>query len=1000
MRTTCLGRWLFLLSAFPLAAERLPVHRYTAADGLLMDGAILRIMQDSQGFLWFTTPMGLSRFDGRSFRSYGAEEGVARVEEIVETAPGQYWVATDQGLARYDPSAPPGKRFPIFHVNGTRTGDHIHAVSSDGRSGLWIGTNDGLYHAMPGLQSLEARLVLRPEIPLHSEPVGYAPVMNLMLDSSGTLWVTGHYGGIYRVLTSGAIEHYTSRDGLPYLNGGPFLEDRAHRVWLGTAEGLLQLKKDPKPGDRLVLRSVDTTFGLREQPIRGICETADGRLWMASTAGLLEFDGVRLRRYTRANGLSQSQLWSVISDRRGALWVGSGSAGVMRISRGSFTTFDEADGISDALPRSVLRTSPDDLVAITGDLDHFLIHRWDGARFQLIQPRFAPGTKFGWGIGQILLRDREGETWLPTYDGLARFPRTASIAGLNGLAPTRIYTMRDGFSSRNIHKLFEDSRGDIWVGLMFPPGFGLARWRRATDRIEDLSTLPDGSTVVDATAFAESADGAVWVGFDNGMLRRFSTKTAAPFGNPALNLGSSIESLTLDSSGHIWGTAYHAGLFRIDNAESDAPRATLLDSPQRAAESLAICVTADRAGRIYTGTYVGLNRLDPATGESVHFDISDGLPNNQVMACATDAEGQLWFATPQGVSRLAAPSSDSPPPGAVRIMAVEAGGRTLPLSDLGVANLAGFTFDPGQSRVQIQFAAIDFSGRRTYRYKLDGAGRDWSQPTTQQTVEYPYLPPGKYRFLAEAGAIAERGQPPASFTFLILPPLWQRWWFVSLACGFLMASAYTAYRYRLAQLLRVERVRTGIAADLHDDIGSALTHIALLSDLARRQTPPGTLADSLDRIANVSRDTTAAMSDIVWSINPQRDSLGDLAVRVRRFAVELASAREIECEVNAVETDLDLRLTSETRRQLLLVAKEGIQNAVRHSRCANISIQMKRENGAVLFRIDDDGVGFDADSSLHGHGLGGMRSRAVRLGGSLTIERLNPGTRLQFRIPV
>jgi len=198
----------------------------------------------------------------------------------------------------------------------------------------------------------------------------------------------------------------------------------------------------------------------------------------------------------------------------------------------------------------------------------------------------------------------------------------------------------------------------------------------------------------------------------------------------------------------------------------------------------------------------------------------------------------------------------------------------------------------------------------------------------------------------------------------------------------------------------VERVRMRIATDLHDDIGSALSQIGLLSEAAQRPAGTHTMPDALARIASVSRETAASMADIVWTINPQRDSLGDLSVRIRRFASELFSARDIDCVVVTPESDEDLKLGIDTRRQLLLVAKEAMHNVIRHAHGTQVSIELRQENRWVVFRIGDNGAGFDPQARAEGHGIASMRSRAEGMGGEFVIESGNgQGTRLEVRIP-
>lgn len=994
-----------LLAALPVAAERLPVHTYTISDGLLLDGAIIQTMQDSHGFLWFVTGGGISRFDGQSFQNHGANDGLPRIECILETRLGEYWLGTAQGLVRYDPAAPATGRFQQFRVNEGRIANQVEALANDGRDGLWIGTDDGLYHAMRTPSGLNIRPVLRPEAPPHREPDGYFPVYHLLLDSHGALWATGTYSGVYRIRPDGGIEHYTAREGLPYINGGPLLEDRRGRMWLATAVGLLSLEAEPRPGLPLMRRKFDTRLGLQENAARALCEMPDGHLWIATAAGLLEFDGDRLRRYGRQNGLTEDNLWSLVRDVEGNLWAGTNSSGVMRIARTGFTSFDESDGISETSIRSVQLLSTGELIAVPGapSSSSFRIQQFTGGNpgFRSIQPRFPAGIgRFGWGTGQILLRDHLGETWIATYEGLARFPRTSGIAGLDRLPPVKVYTRRDGLRSSNIYSLFEDSRGDIWIGLMFPPQFGLARWIRAQNRIEDLTGNREAMPGKTAGALAESRTGTLWIGcwpaglsrYRNGRFRSFTTSDGLPKG--------SFDSLYFDAAGTLWGSARGGGLFHIENPDSERPRVVTFSEATGLASNDVSCVTGDAAGRIYAGGYKGVDRLDPSSGELLHFSVSDGLPSNLIVGCVRDNSDELWFGTYRGLSRLTNPPGEFPTPPQVRISEVRIADRAQRISDLGETRIRLTELKSSQNRVAIAFAAINFAGPTRYRYRLEGAEGQWNQ-TADSTVTYPALPPGEYRFLVQAlGARPGQASPAAALTFTILSPLWKRWWFMALEALALAACVYTVYLFRLRQLLAIERVRMRIATDLHDDIGSALSQIGLLSEAARRPAGAHTMPDALARIATVSRETAASMADIVWTINPQRDSLGDLSVRIRRFASELFSARDIDCVVATPEADENLKLGIDTRRQLLLVAKEAMHNVIRHANSTQVSIELKHENRWVVFRISDNGGGFDPRAGAEGHGIASMRSRAEGLGGHLLIESRNGrGTRLEVRIP-
>jgi len=239
---------------------------------------------------------------------------------------------------------------------------------------------------------------------------------------------------------------------------------------------------------------------------------------------------------------------------------------------------------------------------------------------------------------------------------------------------------------------------------------------------------------------------------------------------------------------------------------------------------------------------------------------------------------------------------------------------------------------------------------------------------------------------------------PAAITFNVLPPVWQRAWFIALTVLAVGLAVYSLYRYRVARLLELERVRTRIATDLHDDIGSNLTRISLLSELAKQQSGNGSLLAS---IADIARESVSAMNDIVWAISPQHDRLLDLTRRMRQHAEDVFALRDIKLQFNAASSDLDMQLRIGMRRDLLLIFKEAINNAARHSGCTEVAIDFHSKDHALLLQVSDNGKGFEAGSGSDGQGLRSMARRAADIGGELKIDTLpGKGTTVRFELPL
>jgi signal transduction histidine kinase len=241
---------------------------------------------------------------------------------------------------------------------------------------------------------------------------------------------------------------------------------------------------------------------------------------------------------------------------------------------------------------------------------------------------------------------------------------------------------------------------------------------------------------------------------------------------------------------------------------------------------------------------------------------------------------------------------------------------------------------------------------------------------------------------------------PATVSFEVLMPFWRRWWFLTLCACALTSLVYGLHQYRVAYLVRLERVRTGIARDLHDDIGASLSQIAVVSELLCQRGNVGKeLREPLSRIALDSREMIASMSDIVWAIDPRRDHLRDLLQRMRRFASDMFTAADIRFHFSAPVADL--ALNADQRRHIFLIFKEAVNNIVRHSGCTMAEICMSRHRNVLLLEIRDNGCGLNFSHVSGGNGLADMRLRAEALGGGIDISHgIDLGTSIRLKVPL
>ncbi len=977
-------------------AEQLPIRTYTTADGL-PSNHINRIVRDSRGFLWFCTPEGVSRFDGYQFTSFGPEQGLPERDfDLLEAPTGEYWVATGDGVAHFEAA---GSRLQfIVYRPADPEARTVTSLADDGAGGIWAGTYGGLYH----LERRDDRWAMRfVDIGMPSAHFEDRVIEALLRDHRGNLWIGGHKA-LYRRSATGRCERYVIGTGPARNHVLSLLEDHAGRLWVGTWEGLVRIRKS-ESSEPLVERRFTMAGGLTGNIVGSLLESRDGQLWIGTGDALVKYmaNGSReeFENFTAANGLDQ-EIHALGEDRNGNLWVGS--TGAQKISHGGFVTYGAQDGLASNFVLSVFEDQAGEL-CVTSQVPgtHKPLNWFDGRRFHPVLPNIPASVRlWGWGRNQLAFQDHLGHWWVPTADGLFRFPNS-TIGKLGSASPEALYNAQNGLPG-SVFVLFEDSRGDVWVGTA-EGGSALARFERATAIMHRYSTedgLPSGKM---AYAFSEDRAGNVWVGF-NGALARYRAGRFRVFETPK-GLGAyRVRALFLDRASRLW-VACSKGLVWIDSPDAETPRFTVLTTADGLASNDMQCVTQDQWGRIYVGTGRGVDCFYPRMPLRVkHYTKADGLALGVDMEAFRDRHGALWFGTPVGLSHFK-PEPERPrqsPP--VYINAVRVRGMPRPISALGEVAISGIKLAPNQNQVEIGFVGLGFGTGEPlrYQYRLDGAYTDWSQPTDERRVDFASLSPGSYHF--QVRAITTDGlasATPASLEFTIAPAIWQRWWMRVLFLVIVGAMLYTLYRYRLQELLKMERLRTRIATDLHDDVGSTLSQIAILSEIASRGARKEQDLQPLSEIADLSRESVDSMNDIVWAIDPEQDRLGDLSHRMRRFANDLFASNGTCVRFRAPEAEQDPELDSEIRRQIFLIFKESLHNAARHSGCTEIDIDFRLQNGSLELVLRDNGKGFDMTKIQNGHGLASIEQRAKDLGGRATIDSAPQyGTTIRLWVPI
>ena len=1059
------GRLMFavLFLSVTAFAGRLPVKIYTSADGL-GSSFVDYLMRDSRGFLWFCTRDGLSRFDGSRFITYelsndGSPPGI---ESIYQTRDGAYWISTTGGSYRFDLNE-------ITKPNADKPQINAEFITA-GRGQFFEDSKGNLYlttGVLSRVEKIDGKFVLtRIDLNIPIPPDANINVGDIDETGDGSLWINTN-AGIVRRLPDSRIVFYPI-EAYPTSGNSSMIADESGRIWISLANRLLVLKpeslEDFTGSEAVVIKSIEpvSIVGLKPKesyllPQAGgeifqftsdtisnfvensyskrIFQTSDGDVWITAEDKLMQFSGGRFELHSRAEGLP-NVMARMAEDSAGNLWIG-GHAGLARLDRGGLVTYGIDEGAKSARFFAINEDAEGSIYVVGRD---FYVNRFDGEKFETAQPSIDPDSQYLW-TSRFGMRASNGDWWILTNKKLYRFENVGEFSVLDKMKPTATFTAADGLHSDGMFQIFEDKEGGIWVSTRGrgQPGSGVARLKKGETAFRSFTPaegLPEGKA---ASSFVTDTFGNVWLGFYEGTsgVARFDGDRFEFFGEDFGLPKGVITDLHIDAKGRLWMASSIGGLIRIDDPSAEVPTFHYMTTHDGLTSNNVRTVTEDRFGRIYIGTASGVDRISPDTGRVKHYSVNDGLAADFVVDSHCDKNGYIWFATNDGLSRLAPVPDERAAPPLVFIGGLRIAGVEQPISPLGNQVIEKGEIAHTDNNFQIDYFGLDFRAGETlrYQYKLEGADTDWSPPTELRTVTFANLQPAEYRFLVRAvnseGAASEN---PAVIAFKILPPIYARWWFVLLCAVVVAGLIILLYRDRIAslsainaalseaklaeenlrkskeeRLAELEKVRSRIATDLHDDIGASLTQIAVLSEVAQAQSKGNGATESLSRISNVSNELVEAMSDIVWSINPQKDHLSDLMQRMRRFAADVFSARGIAFQFNAPAAGDEIVVNTNLRREVFLLFKESVNNIVKHSGAKHVRIDLKIDGASLTLTIADDGKGFTIPANgsaaftddYGGNGILSMKKRTAEMGGKVEISsETGKGTTVCLSLPI
>ena len=476
----------------------------------------------------------------------------------------------------------------------------------------------------------------------------------------------------------------------------------------------------------------------------------------------------------------------------------------------------------------------------------------------------------------------------------------------------------------------------------------------------------------------DDPSGKFWITSPYGMVRFRWNEKKMPVKDLEITVNqglpnSAVRSLAFDKLNRVWAaTLSGIVVIEIDSSNKNSIIVNRLSEEQGISSDYWVeaKLATDKNGYIWCGLYNQLLRFDPLQLNFEKLLPTIAIDNIQLNFKETD--WLEWTDSVQGVMQL----------------------PYNPVLSYNKNNLG------------ISYKGISFSyaSALEYSYKLVGADTNWSMPTHSQIVSYVGLPPGNYNFQVRTRKSNSGWSRPAFFSFIIKKPYWETWLFRLAVLFFVIAAVVAFYKFRLNQIRKIMNLRLKISRDLHDEVGSALSGIGIISEMAKLQIQnekDSEAKQSLEKISANAEEMLVKMSDIIWAINPQNESFEKMISRLKTYTRNVSSPLGIEMHFESDKEAEKINLDMQKINNIYLICKEAINNTVKYSGCSHLGVILKREDHYFSIYINDDGKGFDPEKVFDGNGLKNMHSRAKEMNAKLGIHSGDgKGTSVKLRINI
>lgn len=911
------------------------IHRHLTIEDGLVQSNINNIYEDQEGYLWFSTMAGISRWDGINFLNFQTSDGLpaAQVYQIYGAQDSSIYFATyGGGICRYRKG-----RIETVFPNLTAYDKDVACIQGDEAGNFYIGGYRGIV-----LMDKSGQLT--------------------KIDSSRSIWsiVTGKSGNVYfgsytngiKILKNKHWSTLSKKDGLADNAIWNILEASEGTLYIATNSGASTWKNG-------VVMPMSETSELLNERVIGLLEDHNGGIYLGALSGIVYLHEGSVQKIDNRNGLSINDVWSIYEDRFGLIYFGTGGNGVDIYHPGFIENYTKESGLNDNVVRTVY-VDPQNKKYFGTDMG---VTIWDNGNIKYLNRKNGlAGNKV-----RKIIADENGTVYIGTRSGLSilKKGRLKTLKKIDGLIDDVILSLHYGIKSKNIY-------------VCTRTGVSILRNGKLTKNYDLTSGIVDDYV----NCALEDSSGDVYFGTYLGV----AVLTKSGWDTISVKDGladDKIVSIHKDKLGNFYFGTYGKGLSIFSSKGS----METVDMNSGLSNNSIWSILEDKSGKLYLATGKGINIIttDHPTKVFRQLNFADGLASseNNRDGSFLDSQGRLWFGTIAGASCYN-PEYDKPVRIAPRLhlQNIELFGKPLDISQN--------EFNYNENFIDINYIGIYFPAPKevTYRYRLMGLNDNFIE-TKERFARYTNLDPGSYTF--EISAVNPWGfsSEISIYSFTIRPPFWATWWFRITVFLVLFWIFYSLYRQKINRIIQIERLRTSIAGDLHDEVGSSLTKIFMGAEMIQKSDDLNKVATVAGRIGKSSREMLQTFSDIIWGIEAQNDTIGDLTDRMEDFAHRMFSDKDVEINFEIDIPEPGKFIPGKKRQNIYLIFKEAINNILKHSDAQKITISFRKDRKSFELYIKDNGKADDTTGVMGGYGIKSMRQRAEELGGELKTELEN-----------